>query len=253
MEPHQRNLLRFKTMDTRFWGPSGWQLFHLIAFRSDHPDDVLNDMKDILPCKFCRASTTEFVKKHPLRGDPGKWLYDIHNRVNDKLRKQAEADENVIDPGPDPDFEEVKARYMAMKPTKIPGRDFLMAVAYNYPDAPEPHDMSTQRQFIHHLAEAYPFENLRKVFKAYLGANEVELGSRLEYLRWMHGLMKALAKEARVKIRSFKGYVQHLAYYKAGCSKKTYKGKTCRKTGMGSYTKSRDNKKTRRVVGGGLL
>jgi len=240
-------------MDTRFWGPSGWQLFHLIAFRSEHPDDVLNDMKDILPCKFCRASTTEFVKKHPLRGDPGKWLYEIHNMVNDKLRKQKAADENVIDPGPDPDFAEVKARYMAMTPSKIPGRDFLMAIAYNYPDAPEPHDMSTQRQFIHHLADAYPFESLRSVFKAYLSKNEVELGSRMGYLRWMHSLMKALAKEARVKLRTFKGYVQHLAYYRAGCSKKTYKGKTCRKTVTGSYTKSRDNKKTRRVVGGGLL
>lgn len=239
-------------IDTRYFGPSGWQLFHLIAFRSDHPDDVLNDMKDVLPCKFCRASTTEFVKKHPLRGDPGKWLYEIHNMVNDKLRKQAEADVNVIDPGPDPDFEEVKSTYMAMKPTKIPGRDFLMAVAYNYPDAPEPHDMSTQRQFIHHLAEAYPFGNLRKVFKSYLDKNEVDLSSRMGYLRWMHGLMKVLAKETRSSLRSFKGYVQHLAYYKAGCSKKTYKGKTCRKTGTG-YTKSRDNKKTRRVVGGGLL
>ena len=237
-------------MDTRFWGPSGWQLFHLIAFRSDHPDDVLNDMKDVLPCKFCRASTTEFVKKHPLRGDPGKWLYEIHNMVNDKLRKQAEAEENVIDPGPDPDFDEVKSKYMAMKPTKPPGRDFLMAVAYNYPDAPEPHDMSTQRQFIHHLAKAYPFEGMRKSFQSYLSKNEVELGSRMEYLRWMYGLMKAMSRSG---MRTFKGYVQHLAYYKAGCTKKTYKGKTCRKTGMGNYTKSRDNKKTRRVVGGGLL
>ncbi len=240
-------------MDTRYFGPSGWQLFHLIAFRSEHPDDVLNDMKDVLPCKFCRASTTEFVKKHPLRGDPGKWLYEIHNMVNGKLRTQAKDDPKVIDPGPDPDFEEIKSRYMAMKPTKIPGRDFLMAIAFNYPDAPEPSDMSTQRQFIHHLADAYPFGNLRKVFKSYLDKNEVELGSRMGYLRWMHGLMQVLAKETKTKLRSFKGYVHHLAYYKAGCTKKTYKGKTCRKTMTGGYTKNRDNKKTRRVVGVGLL
>jgi hypothetical protein len=240
-------------MDTRFWGPPGWQLFHLIAFRSEHPDDVLNDMKDVLPCKFCRASTTEFVKKHPLRGDPGKWLYEIHNMVNGKLRTQAKDDPKVIDPGPDPDFEEIKSRYMEMKPTKIPGRDFLMAIAYNYPEAPEPHDMSTQREFIHHLADAYPFGNLRKIFKSYLDKNEVELGSRMGYLRWMYGLMQALAKETKTKLRSFKGYVHHLAYYKAGCIKKTYKGKTCRKTMSGGYTKNRDNKKTRRVVGSGLL
>ena len=68
-------------MDTRYWGPSGWQLFHLVAFKSKDPDDVLIMMKDILPCKFCRASTTEFVNNHHLRGDRGKWLFDIHNMV----------------------------------------------------------------------------------------------------------------------------------------------------------------------------
>jgi hypothetical protein len=85
-------------MDTRFFGPPAWQLFHLIAFRSDHPDDVLNMMKDVMPCRFCRESTTQFVKEHPLRGDPGKWLYEIHNMVNDKLRTQAKTDPSVILP-----------------------------------------------------------------------------------------------------------------------------------------------------------
>ena len=98
-------------MDTRYWGPSGWELFHLIAFRSPHPDDVLNQMKDVLPCKYCRASTTQFVQTHPLRGDPGKWLYEIHNMVNNKLRTQCASDPKVVDPGPDPAFEKVKAKY----------------------------------------------------------------------------------------------------------------------------------------------
>ena len=118
-------------MDTRFWGPSAWQLFHLIAFKADHPDDVLNQMKDILPCRFCRESTTQFVKEHPLRGDPGKWLYDLHNRVNDKLRSQCKDDPAVADPGPDPSFAEVKAKYMALKSTAVPGRDFLFSIAVN--------------------------------------------------------------------------------------------------------------------------
>ena len=69
-------------IDTRYWGPSAWQLFHLIAFRSLNPQQVLLEMKEILPCKFCRASTKDFVREHPLKGDPGKWLYDIHNMVN---------------------------------------------------------------------------------------------------------------------------------------------------------------------------
>jgi hypothetical protein len=158
-------------MDTRFWGPSGWELFHLIAFKSPHPDDVLNQMKDVLPCKFCRASTTQFVHEHPLRGDAGKWLYDIHNMVNNKLRTQCADDPTVVNPGEDPDFATVKAKYMSMNPTRVPGRDFLFAIAYNYPTAPEETDMATQRTFMHSLAKAYPFEELRGVFGEYIKAH----------------------------------------------------------------------------------
>jgi hypothetical protein len=240
-------------MDTRFWGPSAWQLFHLIAFRSEHPDDVLNMMKDILPCKYCRASTTEFVKEHPLRGNPGKWLYELHNMVNHKLRTQAKSDPSVIDPGPDPDFDEIRRRYMAMRLVNVPGRDFLFAIAFNYPEKPEETDMATQRTFIHALAKVYPFERLRKVFQRYLGMQEVALQNQKTYLKWMYGLLKAMSREIDVPIRSYRGYVHHVAYYKSGCSKKTYHGKTCRKLSGGGRTKDRDHRKTRRVAHAALL
>ena len=233
--------------DTRFWGPSAWQLFHLVAFRSEHPDDVLNAMKDVLPCRFCRESTTQFVKDHPLRGDPGKWLYDLHNRVNAKLRMQAKMDPTVVDPGDDPSFEDVKARYLAMKPTAVPGRDFLFAIATNYPDAPEPQDMATQRTFLHALAKVYPFEKLRTVYARIIGAREPSLGSRKAYQQWMYGLLKALSRAVGKDLPSFKGYAQHVAYYKSGCTKPTYRGKTCRKLAGGGRTKDRDRRTTYRV------
>lgn len=239
-------------MDTRFWGPSAWQLFHLVSFQ-EHPDDLLNFMKEILPCRFCRESTTQFVREHPLRGDPAKWLYEIHNMVNNKLRKQAEEDPKIVNPGPDPSFEEVKERYMSMKPNAVPGRDFLFAVSYNFPDAPEPEDMCRQRTFIEFLSRVYPFESLRKTFVWYLERNELNISSRLGYMKWMYGLLKALSKKARVEIPSFKGYAHHVAYYKSGCNKKTYHGKTCRKLAGGGYTKNRDHRKTYRVSHKNLL
>lgn len=239
--------------DTRFWGPSAWQLFHLIAFRSEHPDDVLNDMKDILPCKFCRESTTQFVKEHPLRGDPGKWLYEIHNMVNKKLRTQAEQDPTVVNPGEDPSFEEVKKRYMAMKPTAVPGRDFLFTIAHNYPDSPETQDMATHRTFLHHLADAYPFASLRKIVSKYVRDHEPELTSRKTYTKWMYGLLAELTEEVGGELPTYKGYSHHIAYYKSGCSKKTYHGKTCRKLQGGGRTKNRDHKKTYRVSHRSLL
>jgi hypothetical protein len=50
------------------------------------------------------------VKDHPPKAPYGKWLYEIHNMVNNKLRTQCADDPKVINPGPDPDFEEVKAQ-----------------------------------------------------------------------------------------------------------------------------------------------
>lgn len=240
-------------IDTRFFGPSAWQLFHLIAFRTPHPDDVLNDMKDVLPCKYCRASTTEFVKKHPLRGDPGKWLYDIHNMVNEKLRKQAAEDVSVVNPGPDPSFEDVQLKYAGMIPNQIPGRDFLMSIAYNYPEKPEETDMATQRTFLHHLAKSYPFLKLAKVFQDYIEKNEPTLQSRKTYTHWMYGLLTKLARETHTRLPTYRGYMHHVAYYKSGCSRKTYHGKTCRKLAGGGRTKDRDHRKTYRVTHKDLL
>lgn len=243
-------------MDTRFWGPSGWQLFHLIAFKSppEEAREVLDDMKDVLPCKFCRASTTEFVRKHPPKKPYGRWLYEIHNMVNHKLRTQCADDPKVIDPGPDPTFEEVKARYDDLtKPDAVPGRDFLMAVAYNFPASPEPRDMSTQREFLHHLAAAYPFAELRTAMQRYLKANEPVLTSQRSYTHWMYGLLKILSDKVGVPIRSYRGYMSHLAYYKSGCQGKSYKGKTCRRVAKGVYTKDRNPTLTRRITTKSLL
>lgn len=210
-------------------------------------------MKDILPCRFCRESTAEFVKKHPLRGDPGKWLYEIHNMVNAKLRKQAADDSSVIDPGPDPSFEEVRSRYARMKPTKVPGRDFLFSIATNYPDDPEEIQMATQRTFLTHLAEVYPFAKLRAVYRQYIEAHPPTLSNRLAYMRWMYGLLRELSKTVKADLPSYRGYAHHVAYYKSGCNKTTYHGKTCRNLAGGGRTKNRDNRKTRKITHARLL
>jgi hypothetical protein len=240
-------------IDTRFWGPSGWQLFHLIAFRSEHPEELLLMMKDILPCRFCRESTTQFTHELPLKGDPGKWLYDLHNKVNHKLRTQCKDDPAVVDPGPDPQFEDIKKRYMSMKPTQVPGRDFLFSIAVNYPDEPEPEQMAVQRRFLQLLAEVYPFQELRKIYKEYYNQHTPALENSKSYKRWMYGLLHALSKKIGADIPSYKGYSQHVMYYKSGCAKKTYRGKTCRRGTKGELVKIRDHKRTRKMAHSHLL
>jgi hypothetical protein len=89
-------------MDTRFWGPSGWQLLHLIAAdpkpspqRQKAIAEFFNLLEYVLPCKYCRASFHDYMEDQPLTaaivGETeafGHWVYAIHNRVNDKLRSQ---------------------------------------------------------------------------------------------------------------------------------------------------------------------
>lgn len=110
-------------MDTVTWGPSAWFFLHTVSFNypenptlSDkkHYSDFFTNLKYILPCVYCRESYTAFLKNHPLssnvlssREKLTKWLYDIHNLVNDKLRNQylnGESDHKVKK---DPSFKNV--------------------------------------------------------------------------------------------------------------------------------------------------
>jgi len=132
-------------MDTRFWGPSGWKLLHLITFdyepKNEHTYALFFEtLPYILPCKFCRASLTDYYREHPFQEnghilpnlDVKKWMYQIHNCVNQKLRKQG------LNPSPDPSFTKVKQFYESWKQCSWNQQlstfwDFLFAIAYNHP------------------------------------------------------------------------------------------------------------------------
>jgi hypothetical protein len=140
-------------MDTRFWGPSGWKLLHLITFDYKFsPENAIKyaqffeSLPYILPCKFCRASLTDYYRKYPFlvndkldnKLDLKKWMYNIHNCVNDKLRKQG------LNPTPDPKFSDVKEFYEKWllcdwQEQLITLWNFLFAVAYNHPKESSKH------------------------------------------------------------------------------------------------------------------
>ena len=231
-------------IDTRYWGPSGWQLFHWISFHAKNPKPTLEIMKDVLPCKFCRKSTTEFMRDMPLQGDAGKWLYELHNKVNDKLRTQCHDDPNVVNPGQDPSFEEVENKYRNMKLRGVLGRDFLFSVALNYPDEPTEDYLENQRKFLKELSEVYPTKN---------SFGSPDLTSRKSYMKWMYRELKRIAAKTKTLFPSYRSLLMRTMYYKSGCDKKTYKGKTCRRTSSGGATKVRDHKRTFRVTRKSLL
>lgn len=135
-------------MDTRFWGPAGWQLIHHIA---EEPHSTAKDraavaewfrlLPYVLPCKYCRASLTDYLKAQPLTpailAEPAtftRWAYDIHNRVNAKLRCQG------LLQTPDPAWITVRDHYKAehatlCEPRPLLGWNFLISVAYTTPGA----------------------------------------------------------------------------------------------------------------------
>lgn len=146
-------------MDTRFWGPSGWALLHLIAATPIEPSrrpavkEWFDLLEYVLPCKYCRASFHDYTELQPLTDtilkDPetfGRWVYDIHNRVNAKLRGQG------LLTTPDPSWSSVKAKYDTIQKglcsaSPLLGWDFMTSVAFStpfrtykaipMPDAPE--------------------------------------------------------------------------------------------------------------------
>lgn len=95
----------------------------------------------VLPCKYCRASLSDYFVAQPLTlrdlEEPaafGNWMYRIHNRVNGKLREQG------LLTAPDPSWEEVAEHYGKehaglCKGSPLLGWDFMTAVAFNTPDA----------------------------------------------------------------------------------------------------------------------
>jgi hypothetical protein len=140
-------------MDTRFWGPSGWKLLHMISFNYEYSVEnsyvfanFFETIPFILPCKFCRSSLTDFYKKYPYRlednnGKEGtmnplldvkKWMYNIHNCVNGKLRAQG------LYPSSNPTYANVREYYNKLltcdwSQYMVLFWDFLFAVAYAHP------------------------------------------------------------------------------------------------------------------------
>ena len=128
-------------MDTRYWGPSGWRLLHLISFAEPrNPEAVcafFNVLPFVLPCKFCRQSLSTYYEADPpecavREGRLGRWLWRIHNAVNAKLRKQG------LPTDDDPTFAKVRRAYedrlaAGCTRTHFEGWEFLFSVAECHP------------------------------------------------------------------------------------------------------------------------
>ena len=90
------------------WGPVGWKYLHSVAYGypvNPLEYDAINGLANgttennykifftfagkTLPCGLCRESYARFLTQNPIRSknrdELTRWLWEIHNMVNDKL------------------------------------------------------------------------------------------------------------------------------------------------------------------------
>jgi hypothetical protein len=225
----------------------------------------------ILPCKFCRASLTEYYQILPIpkqNQEFSEWLYKIHNLVNSKLRNQGQ-----LLP-PDPTYEAVYQRYSQIleqgcSRTEFEGWDFLFSIADCHPgsapskpmpDTPYPlptdfiernkYNLLTVKErkqqlkkFWRSLPEVLPFEEWRTAWKRHAGSVSKAIETRRSAMCWLYkircGMEKDLQQMSKV---DFFGLCKKIATHRSGCSKST-RAKTCRKmVGGKQKRKTRRNK-----------
>jgi hypothetical protein len=175
-----------------------------------------------------------------------KWLWRIHNKVNDKLREQG------LLHTPNPSYEEVKELYASNEGQE--GWDFLFSIAESHPycrlskqstpmkSCPESiplhstlsqknqwnvltceERMNKYKMFWRSLEESLPTEEWRQAWKS-CKFDISAVDTRVDLLRELWRFRCCMNSEEG----TFDGMCKKLAYHRSGCSKNPH-AKTCRK------------------------
>jgi hypothetical protein len=255
-------------MDTRYWGPSGWRLLHLISFSAVPKRASLcrffNVLPYVLPCKYCRKSLSEYVMADPVdcalkENRLPKWLWRIHNDVNAKLRRQR------IPVDDDPSFAKVRDIYeerllAGCTRTTFEGWEFLFSVAESHPfsrqgrsslpcpDHPSAEELAVAtplernrwnamtpeermpyyEEFWRLLPEVLPFDEWRRAWTKAAAAS-TGVACRIECLKHLWSIRCHMERELELLNRTtYDSLCKELRTYRSGCSTST-RGKTCRR------------------------
>jgi hypothetical protein len=92
-------------MLTTVWGPAMWHYLHTMSFNypvnptvenKKHYRDFVLNLKNVLPCKYCRINLANNFKKKPLqmchmasRETFSRYIYELHETVNRMLNKKS--------------------------------------------------------------------------------------------------------------------------------------------------------------------
>lgn len=254
-------------MDTRYWGPSGWRLLHLIVHaHSARPaaaaplQRFFSTLPFVLPCKYCRAHLTEHYRSHPIPAAAAefpRWLWRVHNAVNAGLRAQG-----LPCVTEDPPFQAVQKVYggrlsAGCTRTTFEGWEFLFSVAETHPlsaagrtSTPMPYAPATGEglcvaeknrcnlmtpeerlpfyvEFWRALPAVLPFKEWAQGTKWSSVANAAA-ESRAETTRTLYAVRCDLEERLQLLNRTtYASLCKELRSFKSGCGTST-RGKTCR-------------------------
>ena len=251
-------------MDTRFWGPSGWRLLHLISFtyepeQHDSVKELFTTLPFVLPCKFCRASLAKYMEEDPLdissRQALSRWLWRIHNMVNEKLRGQGLLKEK------NPSFATVQKVYReriaaGCTKTEFEGWDFLFSIAENHPFSQSAKNslplhseevqntaearnlyntmeseerMTFYQRFWKSLGGSLPFSTWRSAWVS-CDMSLSEISARKTWIKELWRIRCCMENQLDLINRDdFGSLCKRLVDHRSGCGKKK-RAKTCRKT-----------------------
>ena len=92
-------------MLTSVWGPSLWHYLHTMSFNypvkptkkeKKHYRQFIMNLRNVLPCKYCRMNLRKNLKNLPLRTKDlnnrhtfSLWMYNLHEHINKMLGKKS--------------------------------------------------------------------------------------------------------------------------------------------------------------------
>lgn len=149
-------------MDIKLWGPSLWELLHTISFsynnyplspiKKKHYILFFDSLRVLIPCHHCRYHYSMYLRKRPIgkyvnsRASMVKWVNDLHNQINKKLRKKVYTQE------------ESRKRYYSSSNSLIINHNRLQPFIRNCIYNP---NFSVCKRFMNSLLYIYPCEKCR--------------------------------------------------------------------------------------------
>jgi hypothetical protein len=229
-------------MDTRYWGPHGWKFLHTLPYsypmkptkiEQEQMKEFLVILKEMLPCKYFRQSYSQYITELPpddflkSRTMLEKWLYLIHNKVNNKLRSQG------LIKYEDPSITHVRNQYSFIYQKcvdeywKIPGIDFIFIIAFHYRNTKIENKLNKYKKFFEAFSNIAQIPSIRSCIKKEMNERPFETeGKKLGAYRWfaiIYSKCKDIGFFDVTKCR------EDCNKNVSGCKKKSFQGKTCRK------------------------